>query len=390
LGLAGSVLGLTFASYSTFDYAQHLDRRLHDVHCSLIPGITSGASGENSCRAAMYSVYSALFRGSFWGGIPVAIFAVGAFAFFVGFSIYLLLGRRDAPRRAFAFYALAGATPFLVSLVMFVIAVTKLGSLCKTCVGIYLSSALLATGAWLAWRAARGPGESRPEGTLVTSAAWLVLLGASALLPSLVYAASVPDQTPYLSSCGKIDKTTESHGALLKLRTATPVRPALLFEDPLCPTCKAFHQRIVDEGAFERLDAQLVLFPLDSECNWMLTTALHPGACVLSRAVICGGERAREVLEWAYDHQDDLAALAKTSPASLREQIAKRWGPTISGCVDTAATKLRLNQALHFAADNAVPVSTPQLYLGAQRICDEDTDLGLRYTLVRLAPEVLP
>ena len=39
LGIAGSLLGLVFAAYSSVDYAQHLDRHLHDVHCSLIPGL---------------------------------------------------------------------------------------------------------------------------------------------------------------------------------------------------------------------------------------------------------------------------------------------------------------------------------------------------------------
>jgi hypothetical protein len=29
------------------------------------------------------------------------------------------------------------------------------------------------------------------------------------------------------------------------------------------------------------------------------------------------------------------------------------------------------------------------MYLGKQRVCDEDTDIGLRFTLARLAPEVL-
>ena len=49
-----------------------------------------------------------------------------------------------------------------------------------------------------------------------------------------------------------------------------------------------------------------------------------------------------------------------------------------------------MNKHLHFAADNAIPVSTPQIYLGKQRLCDEDTDMGLRFTLRQLAPEVLP
>ena len=50
---------------------------------------------------------------------------------------------------------------------------------------------------------------------------------------------------------------------------------------------------------------------------------------------------------------------------------------------------MRLNNNLHFAADNNIPVSTPQMYLGKRRVCDEDTDLGLMFTLNQLAPEVL-
>jgi hypothetical protein len=29
------------------------------------------------------------------------------------------------------------------------------------------------------------------------------------------------------------------------------------------------------------------------------------------------------------------------------------------------------------------------MYLGTQRVCDEDTDIGLRFALSELAPEVL-
>src|SRR4051794_11107628 len=151
LGLTGSLLGLVFASYSTVDYAQHLDRRLHDVHCSFIPGLTAGADEENPCRAAMYSVYSALMRDKYWGGVPISLFAIGAFCFFVGFSLYVLLAGKAASKRALLFYALFGVTPLLVSLVMFFISATQLGSFCKTCIGIYLSSALLAAGAILAY-----------------------------------------------------------------------------------------------------------------------------------------------------------------------------------------------------------------------------------------------
>jgi uncharacterized membrane protein len=393
LGAIASILGLTFAAYSSVDYAAHLDRRLHDVHCSLVPGLTSGADEENPCRAAMYSAYSALFRGSYWGGIPISLFALGAFSFFFGFSIYLLVAGHRAPTKALWFYAAAGCTPFLVSLIMFVISLTKIGSLCKTCVGIYLSSTLLLVAALLTFRAAK-PGYQdsapRPAGKWGPPVLLALALAVSALVPSFVYAAAVPDERPFLGNCGKLEKTVEPHSALLRLKTSHSVRPAILFEDPLCPTCRAFHQRLIAEGAYDRLDVQLSLFPLDSECNWMLTMPLHPGACTVSKAVICGGDHARQVLEWAYDQQDDLVKVAKAGDADLRRVIAKRWGQGTVACLDSPATKQKLNQQLHFAADNSIPVSTPQMYLGDRKVCDEDTDLGLRYTLTQLAPEVVP
>jgi hypothetical protein len=200
----------------------------------------------------------------------------------------------------------------------------------------------------------------------------------------------VPDHRPYLKSCGKLEKPVEAHNALIRMKTPSSVRQATLFEDPLCPTCRAFHQRMIAEGAFDRLDVQMALFPLDSDCNWMLTTPLHPGACTVSKAVICGADQSRQVLEWAYDQQDELVSAAKSGDAHLRALIGRKWGPQLLSCIDAPATKLKLNHQLHFAADNAIPVSTPQMYLGDQKVCDEDTDLGLRYTLHQLAPEVAP
>jgi uncharacterized membrane protein len=387
-----SALGLTFATYSSIDYAAHLDRKLHDVHCSLVPGLAAGADEENPCRAAMYSAYSALLRGTYWGGIPISLFALGAFSFFLGFAIYLFIAGPRASKTALRFFALSAATPFLVSVVMFTISVTKIGSLCKTCVGIYLSSTLLLAAAWMAFRATRGlygQATPRPPGEWGTAALWALGLAACSLAPALIYAAAVPDERPYLTSCGKLEKTVESHNALLRMKTPRSVRPTILFEDPLCPTCRAFHQRLIAEGVYDRLDIQLSLFPLDSECNWMLTTPLHPGACTLSKAVICGGDQTRQVLEWAYDQQEDLVKVAKAGDAELRRVIGKRWGQELARCMDTAATKQKLNQQLHFAADNSIPVSTPQMYLGDRKVCDEDTDLGLRYALTQLAPEVV-
>jgi uncharacterized membrane protein len=388
--LVASVLGLVFAAYSTLDYASHLDRRLHDVHCSFIPGAAASSEAE-ACRAAMYSPYSALLKDAYWGGIPISLFALGAFTFFVGFSIYLLLGGDTVPRKAIGFFAAISLTPLIVSLVMLAISLTKLGQICKTCAGIYAASLLLAIGgiAGLLSLRREEPPQPRREASWLLPLCWLVALGVTTLVPAVVYAASVPDHRPFLAQCGELKLQKPKAGELVKLPGSRAVQPAMFFEDPLCPTCKAFHERLVAEGVFDRLSTELVLFPLDSECNWMLNDPLHPGACIVSKAVLCGEERARQVLEWAYEEQVYLARAGKAGPNVLRAIIKQRWGEALLRCVDDRKTNVRLNEHLHFASENGVPVSTPQMYLGKKRVCDEDTDIGLRYTLRELAPEVL-
>lgn len=386
IALGASALGLLFASYSTLDYAQHLDRHLHDVHCSFIPGAAATSEAE-ACRAAMYSPYSALLKDQYWGGVPISLFAMGAFCFFAAFSLYLLLSGSRASSRTYGFFALLGITPLLVSLLMLTISLTQLGQLCKTCVGIYISSFLLAFGAVTAWLSNRGQGS--PAGGWALVPVWLVALGVTSLAPAIVYAASVPDQRSYITQCGEIKQPKMKGDSPVKLRGARAVQPTMLFEDPLCPTCKAFHDRLVTENIIEKLDIELVLFPLDSECNWMVPDPLHPGACIVSKAVLCGQGNSRQVLEWAYTEQEYLARAGKAGEGVLRAAIKQRWGESMLRCVDDRKTDVRLNSHLHFASENNIPVSTPQMYLGKRRICDEDTDLGLRYTLAQLAPEVL-
>jgi uncharacterized membrane protein len=390
LSLIAALLGLLFASNSTLDYAKHLDRRLHDVHCSFIPGAPATAEAE-ACRVAMYSPYSALFKEHYWGGIPISLFALGAFAFFSAFAIYLLVYGARAPKRALQFFGAASLVPLFVSLVMFTISVTKLGTVCKTCAGIYIASVLLAVAGVLGFLASKSEVPSEPRVTVgpALPLIWLISLGGISLIPALVYAASAPDERPYLTKCGAIKQPKIKNDEFVKIATTHPIQPTLLFEDPLCPTCKAFHERLVGENIIEKLDISLALFPLDSECNWMLDTALHPGACIVSKAVLCGGDNARAVLEWAFEEQEFLTRAGKNGPDVLRAAIRQKWGDTMLKCVDDRKTDVRLNNHLHFASDNNIPVSTPQMYLGSRRVCDEDTDLGLRFTLGQLAPEVL-
>ncbi|NUQ73596.1 MAG: hypothetical protein HUU21_08585 [Polyangiaceae bacterium] len=434
LALFASLLGLAFGMSSTLDYASHLDRQIHDIHCSFIPGLGATTAADTGCRTAMYSPYAALFRDRYWGGVPISLFAVGAFAFFAAFSLYVLLAKESAPRRAIQFLFLAGVTPLMVSIGMAAISAFRLGTFCKTCVGIYISSALLAVAGIAAFvqdrraerELSRAPWPSKPAeappagsegvpatlpdpavlasvpttvvderkvpgprrlGGVLLFPAWLAGLGLFSIAPAALYVSSLPSYAGYIASCGKLEKPTEPNGALLRVTPPRATQPATLFVDPLCPTCKALHQRLSVENVMDKLDMTLVLFPLDSECNWMLDRPLHPGACVVSKAILCSDHRAMQVLEWAYDNQEELLAAAKAGAGivNVRAMIRERW-PGLEACIESKDTALRLNRMLRYIVNNQLPVSTPQMYLGETRVCDEDTDMGLAYAMRKLAP----
>jgi uncharacterized membrane protein len=406
VALVASLLGLIFASNSTLDYAEHLDRGIHNIHCSLVPG-AKATEAADACRAAMYSPYSAVLKQSYWGGIPISLFAVGAFAFFAAFALYLAIAGTSAPRKAVGFFGAASMTPMFASVVMITISLTKLGQFCLTCVGIYISSFILAAAGLLgltvlreAVRPAVPQGSpfdrprdpysgARPSGSWALPPAWLVGLGVFALAPAVVYASAMPDHRPYLGHCGTLKNDKEPANALIKIASPRSTQAVTSFEDPLCPTCKAVHERLVVEDVYDKLNVQLALFPLDSDCNWMLSEPLHPGACLMARAVICGGPQAKQVLEWGYENQETLARAGKAGPQQLRAAIQQKWGSATLQCMDAKATLQTLNRHLHFAAENSIPVSTPQMYFGTSRFCDEDMDIGLRFTLAQVSPEVL-
>src|SRR5262249_51844878 len=157
--------------------------------------------------------------------------------------------------------------PLLASAVMFFISLFQLHAFCKICVGIYFSSFLLAVAGVLALVLVTEGVHQRPDAPdpvetlrsvgFVAPVLILIGFGIASLLPAMVYASALPDYRPFLEKCGKLVVQAEAHNALLKIPTKHPVQPAILFEDPLCPTCKAFHARLLGEGIFENLDVTM-------------------------------------------------------------------------------------------------------------------------------------
>ncbi len=412
--IAGAVIGLVFAGISSYDFVQHLDRQVHTLHCSFIPGGTHSGT-DSGCQAAMMSSYSSVFRTKVWGGLPISLPAMSVFAFLLFFAIDLLVTRRKDDRRATAFLALATALPALTSALMLTISLSKLGTVCKLCVCIYTASALCAIGAIGLWRRAnklvpaprvvrhkpatgsdpafaRSSDELEPESEPVRAAsapaASNAFLGAAfglgclfVTVPVLLYFAMAPDHARFVGTCEALPKPDDPNNIMVPLGThAADAAPAVEILDPLCPACKAFEERLGNTGMADRLDRKAVLFPLDNTCNWMVTEATHPGACVVSQAILCAKGRAAEVIAWAFEVQDRVRAEAKTDPTAAARIVKERF-PDLAACVESPEAKARLNKSMRWVVANNIRVLTPQLFIDKVKLCDEDVDLGLEFTL---------
>lgn len=372
--------GATFAATSTADFAHHLDGQVHAVTCSVLPG-GEPSLGASGCKAAMLSPYSSIWRDRIWGGVPVALGGFAVFAFLCAISLYLTW-LPDRSRRESGWLLLATLVPVATSAYFAWLSANEVGSFCTVCVGIYGASATALLFALIAVvRAPAGSG-APPWGR------WIVWTLEGVLFVGILgwaWMGNAPSERASLKGCGTLVAEDDA-GVLLKLPKEIDAAPALMVLDPLCPACKAFETRLGQTGLDKRLGREILLFPLDSRCNWMVKNSLHPGACAVSEAMLCAGDKAPEILDWAFAEQQRLLALGKEDEGKLRSTIAERF-PAVAKCIGGAEVKAKVNKALRFAVANALPVMTPQLYVGGTRLCDEDTDLGLDFTLRRLIAE---
>lgn len=382
-----ALLGLLFAGVSTADFVKHLDRQVHAVHCSIIPG--AGAQlGDSGCRTVMLSPYSSFFRTDLWGGLPVSLWALAVFAFLAyraGWGTW-----RGGVRRGEALFLVAATLlPVGMSILYGYLAVAHVQATCKVCVGIYVASALALGGALAAWWFA--PRTYEAGGAALHVQRFAVGIGEGVgfvLALTLAYLAFVPaaDAEKTTKGCGTLVQPADTAGVMLSISPAQGGTPAIEVLDPLCPSCRAFEARFEASGFRDAVDLKAVLFPLDSTCNWMVGQSLHPGACAVSEAMLCvatSGGSPRAVMEWAFANQESLIADARADEARVRERIVSQF-PSVKGCLGGPQVKNKLTRSLRWAVANALPVLTPQLFIDGARVCDEDTDLGLEYTLARM------
>jgi uncharacterized membrane protein len=379
----GSLFGGIFAAVSTSDFISHLDRQVHSIHCSFIPG--AGAQiGESGCRTVMLSPYSSIMRETLWGGLPIALLAVAVFAYLVMHTGRMILSSKPFTKNEGLYLIAATLLPVLMSLIFSYLAISKIGAVCKLCVGIYASSAVIFVGALLAHiNAEAAPSSQLPMNVYARQFGEGVLYVAILAIFYVLFAPASPKSE---QGCGTLVKKDDGSGIMIPMGRGKG-QPAIAVVDPLCPACKGFDDRMRASDLYDKLSIEAVLFPLDSTCNWMVKESLHPGACAVSEAMLCaasqGGGAAEEILDYAFANQEELREMAKQDDGKLRARLEQQF-PKVKGCLGSPKIKNQVNKSLRWAVSNALPVLTPQLFIGDKRVCDEDTDLGLEYTITRM------
>jgi uncharacterized membrane protein len=373
-----SLLGVIFSMTSTSDFISHLDRQVHSIHCSLVPGAQAEV-GESGCRTVMMSPYSSVLRTSMWGGIPISLLSVAAFAYLLMRSAALALSKSTT--KAHTPFLIAGTgLPVVMSIIFGSIAYSKLGAACTVCIGIYVVSALMFITAIVAHVSAPPADGPTPFGL------WARWFGEGCIYVAVMvafYVMFAPTSNKSAEGCGTLvtkDPMKDDTLGLFISMSKGPSTTGLAVLDPLCPACKGFDERITTSGIDQKVALSAVLFPLDSTCNWMVKESLHPGACAVSEAMLCDRDKALKILDWAFGDQERLRTSAKTDDAAVRRELEEKF-PWVKGCLGTAAVKNKVNKSLRFAVQNALPLLTPQLFIGDKRVCDEDTDLGLEFAV---------
>ena len=385
--LLAASMGFVFAAVSTYDSAVHLDRQVHGIHCSYLLGMgDTDASGTSGCYATLMSNYSSVFRKSVWGGIPVALPGMAVFGY-IGFAaLFIGWKRRFYDPRAAGFLTAACLVPLLTTVFMAYVSLVELDTVCKVCMGIYVSSVLVFAGAlWMSAFAVRHGAEA-PEvprasaSNMVTAFALGVVFVA---VPTAAYAAMAPDFSKYVGGCGRLSSSDDPGRVLIPLGPQN--RPVEMIEvmDPLCAACGIFEKRFQAMSEKNSVARRVMLFPLDKQCNWMLGESVHPGACAVSEAMFCAEGRAGDVLDFVVENQQRIIDETKNNPTAAA-RIMKTAFPNLAGCIGSASARAKVNLALRWAVKNRLHILTPQIYIDGFRLCDEDTDLGLEYALSRL------
>ncbi|GEM_PF-1691989 len=155
----------------------------------------------------------------------------------------------------------------------------------------------------------------------------------------------------------------ESFGA------SEPVLEIVEFADPLCPHCSKMSLRLhsFTEKHPETVRLVYAHFPLDMDCNKLMSRQLHEGACLISRSMWCAGEQNHF---WPYAtalyENQEFYALRHSREDLKSLAVSKSLNPgSFARCLDSSSAKRAVEENLAQAAN--VPVhGTPTLVVNGR------------------------
>ena len=340
-----ALLGLSFAGEVASLYLTYAHHRLH-----VQPGWRSvcDVNLTVSCDSVLVSPYAVV------AGMPVAAIAVWLYAVTGTLAISALTAKRlRFPRSPAALLVLVGMVAVAVSLVFAALSAFILHSLCPLCAGLYLINVTMLAVAWQALRSTReslalalDAERAHLKRHAKVGLAWA---GASILLFLLVLLPTAIEPRSASPICAAL-----SRSQLGGLRL-------VVYSDFQCPACKDLDASLRPISSRLRLEHRQ--FPLDATCNPQVKKTRHPGACLQSRAAICGAEQSRygELSNRLFDDGTaDRARLVDLAGSIGLDQ--KRF----QSCLSAETTGRQLVVDLDDAAAQEVR-ATPTLFVNGHR-----------------------
>jgi uncharacterized membrane protein len=264
------------------------------LHVRAHAGFTSACAINDTfnCDRVATSGYSVVL------GIPVAIWGILGFALAAAVAAMGLARRKPHPAWPAGLLVVVAAIAVAASAALAIVSEFLIGSFCVVCAASWTLAVLLLVAAL---RAARGAGVGaalRADLAVLRASpgrtAGVAVAGLAALA---IVAAAYPRYWEKPAEPPRPAGATAP--AAPAPAAATPASSpgetvVVEFSDYLCPFCAEAYADVQRRVA-GRTDVKVVHrhFPLDPACNPLVKRAIHPGACGLAKAGICGEAQGR-------------------------------------------------------------------------------------------------
>lgn len=386
IGLLLAALGIGLSYYSL---THHLAVKFGDTG-----SFACNINDALSCDQVALSAYSEIF------GIPLGVFGMG----FFGAMLTLLLTsffKEDANKDTLPFYKVLAIVGAVASIILLAISQISIGSLCPTCLGIYL--VCFAQLGLVLWRKGIFPKEYAKDnfynGATYAAVVLALAIGAYQFFkptshdnPNQVHNQQTPAAAdgsqqkadPAQMVAGKVHDIPLSKSAYAGLgedyRSGSDDAKVVIqeFADYQCPACAKAAQN-VQLLKREYGDRILVVFrnyPLDNACNSAIQGEFHKFACDAAILTRCAG---REGKFWPL--HDRIFANQEQIDAKTLVSMAKDVGLTDAAIAECRASKdimakikddIKVGEKLSVSA-------TPSLFINGKLFIPSPSYENLRY-----------